>query len=354
MTLAPSLARAAEPAPPAVAQDIADLGPIDEPLQARIAALANEAGLRVGFAAADITKGRAAFVRSGEAFPLQSVYKLPIAVAVLHMAQERQLPLERAVTLSRANISPGVSPLADTLRRGPVRITAQRLLEAMLLNSDNSAADALQKVAGGPERVQAKLDELGIDGMRVDRLERDLQVEALGLSPPIDFAKPDALARSLGTLDADEQKRALDRYLKDERDTGSARGLVKLIVRLTAGRMMQPRYVAMLIDLMKRTKTGNDRLRSGFPQGWTVAHRSGTSATVVGVTAAFNDVALAIGPQGPAHRTRPPDLRRDGVSQRPDALPQSNSPRRLRSLELIPEALPSPAHVIRHHRFLLV
>jgi beta-lactamase class A len=49
---------------------------------------------------------------------------------------------------------------------------------------------------------------------------------------------------------------------------------------------------------MKRTKTGNDRLRSGFPQGWTVAHRSGTSATVVGVTAAFNDVALVAGPKG--------------------------------------------------------
>lgn len=298
LTLLPSLARAAEPAPPAAAQDIADLGPIDEVLQARIAALANEAGLRVGFAAADITKGRAAFVRPGELFPLQSVYKLPIAVAALHMAQEHQLPLERTVTLTRANIAPGVSPLADTLRRGPVRVTARRLLEGMLVSSDNSAADALMKLAGGPERVQEKLNELEVGGMRVDRLERDLQVEALGLTPPLDFATPDALARALSTLDEQDQKRALDRYLKDPRDTGNARGLVKLIVSLTSGRKLQPRYAAIIIDLMKRTKTGNDRLRSGFPQGWTVAHRSGTSATVVGVTAAFNDVALAIGPKG--------------------------------------------------------
>ncbi len=299
MTLAPAFARAADLPPPAAAQDIADLGQIDEPLQARIAALATEAGLpRIGFAAADIAKGRAAFVRGGELFPLQSVYKLPLAVAVLHMVQTRQLQFERAVTLTRAQIAPGVSPLADTLRRGPIRITARRLFEAMLLNSDSTAADALMKLAGGPEAVQHKLKELDVDGIRVDRLERNLQVEALGLTPPIDFAQPDALARALDELDALEQRKALDRYLKDPRDTGNARGLVKLLVRLTDGRMIQPRYVAMLLDLMKRTKTGNDRLRSGFPQGWTVAHRSGTSATVLGVTAAFNDVALVIGPKG--------------------------------------------------------
>lgn len=299
MALAPGFARAADIAPPAVAQDIADLGQIDEPLQARIAALANEAGLpRIGFAAADIAKGRAAFVRPGELFPLQSISKLPIAVAVLHKAQTREVQLERSITLNRSQIAPGSSRIADALRRAPLRTTARRLLEAMLVNSDNTAADALARLAGGPEGVVEQLHKLDIDGMRVDRLERDLQVEALGLSPPIDFARPNALARALDELDLTEQKSALDRYMKDQRDTGNARGMVKLIVRLTDGRMMQPRYVAMLFDWMRRTKSGNDRLRSGFPQSWTVAHRSGTSATVTGVTAAFSDVAYAIGPKG--------------------------------------------------------
>ena len=299
LALAPNLARAADIAPPAVAQDIAGLGQIDEPLQARIAALANEAGLpRIGFAAADITKGRAAFVRPGELFPLQSIAKLPIAVAALHRVQARELLLDRATTLTRANIAPGLSPLADTLRRGPMRITARRLLEAMIVNSDNTAADALTRLNGGPEGVEKTLKLLDIDGMRIDRFERDLQVEALGLSPPFDLAAPDALARALDELDVLEQKKALDRYMKDQRDTGSARGFVKLMVRLSDGRMIQPRYVDMLLDWMRRTKTGNDRLRSGFPQGWTVAHRSGTSATVTGVTAAFNDVAYAVGPKG--------------------------------------------------------
>ena len=299
MALLPQFARGADSPLPAVAQDIADLGQIDEQLQARIAALASEAGLtRVGFAACDITKGRAAFVRGGELFPLQSVYKFPLAVAVLHLAQLRQLQLERVVTLTPASIAPGASPLADSLRRGPLRLSAHRLLEAMLLNSDNTAADALMTLAGGPPKVQDTLKALEIDGLRIDRLERDLQVEALGLTPPLDFANPGALASALATLDASQQRKALDRYLHDPRDTGNAHGLVKLLVRLTAGRMLQPRYVAMLLDLMKRTKTGNDRLRSGFPNDWSVAHRSGTSATVLGITAAFNDLALATSPKG--------------------------------------------------------
>ena len=268
-------------------------------LQARIAALANEAGLtRIGFAAADITHGRAAFVRGGELFPLQSVSKFPVSVALLHMAQTRRLQLERPVTLTRDDIAPGASSLADNLRRAPLRTTAHRLLEAMLVNSDNTAADALMKISGGPAAIQRTLKDLQVDGIRVDRIERDLQVEALGLAPPINFAKPDALARALDELDVLEQRKALDRYLRDPRDTANARGLVKLLVRLTDGRLIQPRFAAMLIDWMKRAKTGGDRLRSGFPQGWIVAHRSGTSATVVGTTAAFNDVALATGPKG--------------------------------------------------------
>ena len=299
LLLGAPLARGADVPAPASAQDIVDLGQIDLALQARVAALANEAGLtRIGFAARDITKGRAAFVRGGELFALQSVAKLPIAVAALQMVQTRQLRFERTIDLNRAQIAPGAGALADSLRRGPMRLNTRRLFEAMLVNSDNTAADALMKLAGGPAVIQRKLKELDVDGLRIDRFERDLQIEALGLTPPLDFSKPDALARALDELDVLEQRKALDRYIHDPRDSGNARGLVKLLVRLTDGRMMQPRYVALLLDWMRRTKTGNDRLRSGFPQGWTVAHRSGTSATVLGVTAAFNDVALATGPKG--------------------------------------------------------
>jgi len=291
--LAPTIARAAE-APPAIAQDVAMLGAPDAALEAKIAALANEAGLpRVGFAAVDVTRGRAAFVRGGELFPMQSVYKLPIAVAYLRMVQQGAAKLETRTRLTAADIAPGRSPLADRLRRKPTTFTARQLLEHMLLNSDNTATDALVKLAGGPEKIQATIKTFAIDGLRVDRYERELQPQALGLEPNAALADFAALERALAALGEAKQKEALTRYLRDPRDTASPRAIATLIVKVLSGHLIQPRFSALLLDLMRRTKTGADRLKGGLPPGWAFAHRGGASMAVQGTIAAFNDAGLA-------------------------------------------------------------
>lgn len=284
----------AAPEAPAVAQDVAMLGAPDVTLEAKIAALAAEAGLpRIGFAAVDVTNGRTAFVRGGELFPLQSVYKLPIATAFLRMVQQGEARLEAKVRLSTADIAPGRSPLAERLRKKPTIFTARQLLEHMLLNSDNTAADALMKLSGGPERVQATIKTFGIDGLRVDRYERDLQPQALGLEPNPAYANFVALEAAVAALGEAKQKEALARYLRDPRDTASPRAIATLIVKVLGGHLIQPRFAAMLLDLMRRTKTGEDRLKGGLLPGWTFAHRGGTSMTVQGTIAAFNDAGLA-------------------------------------------------------------
>lgn len=291
--LAPSLARAVEQAP-AIAQDVALLGAPDVTLEAKIAALANEAGFpRVGFAAVDIAKGRTAFVRGGELFPMQSVYKLPIAVAFLRMVQQGEAKLETRVRLTAADIAPGRSPLADRLRRRPTVFTARQLLEHTLLNSDNTASDALMKIAGGPEKIQATIKSFAIDGLRVDRYERDLQPQALGLDPKAAFADSKAIDAAFAALDEQKQKDALARYMRDPRDSASPRAIAMLLVKVMSGHLIPLRYVSLLFDLMRRTKTGDDRLKGGLGAGWSFAHRAGTSATVQGATAAFNDAGLA-------------------------------------------------------------
>ena len=279
---------------PAIAQDVATLGAPDTALEAKIATLASEAGLaRIGFAAVDITKGRTAFVRGGELFPMQSVYKLPIAVAYLRMVQNGDKRLDAKLRLTAADIAPGRSPLGDRLRKRPTVVTARQLLDHMLLNSDNTATDALLKLAGGPQVVGAAIKTFGIDGLRIDRYERELQPQALGLEPGPSLADPANLDAALGALGEAKQKAALARYLRDPRDTASPRAIATLIVKLVGGHLIQPRYAIMVFDLMRRTKTGEDRLKGGMTHGWTLAHRSGTSRTIQGTTAAFNDAGLA-------------------------------------------------------------
>ena len=42
-------------------------------------------------------------------FPMQSVYKLPIAMALLHLVDEAELSLDQSVASGRTNTSPGAS-----------------------------------------------------------------------------------------------------------------------------------------------------------------------------------------------------------------------------------------------------
>jgi beta-lactamase class A len=259
--------RAADPLG-AVAQDVANLGAPDASLEAKIAALATDAGLtKVGFAAIDLDKGRTAFVRGGELFPLEGLNKLPIAVAYLKLVQDGAARLDARLFLKAADIVPGRSPIAERLRKRRTRFTARQLIEHMLLNGDTTATDALIRHAGGIKGIQAALKRLKLDGVRIDRTERQLAKDAATLT--------------------------LDRYLADARDSTSARAFAGLIVRLATGNLMQPRLTKFVLDLMQRTKSGDDRLKAGMLKGWTFAHRAGLARVAEGVVPAFHDAGLA-------------------------------------------------------------
>lgn len=296
LALGPALARAETL--PSIAQDVALLGAPDATLEMKIAALANEAGLRIGFAAVDLLKGRTAFVRGGELFPMESVTKLPIAVAYLRLVQRGAARLEATTRLGAADIAPGRSPLADRLRRRATVFTARQLMEHMLLNGDNTATDALMKLAGGPEKIQGAIRSFDIEGLRVDRYERDLLPQTLGLVADPSFVEARKLDAAVEALGEAKQREALDRFMRDPRDTASPRAIATVFFKLLSGHLIQPRFAMMVLDLMRRTKTGEDRLKGGMLPGWQFAHRGGMSRTVLGTTGVFNDAGLATNKKG--------------------------------------------------------
>jgi beta-lactamase class A len=266
------IAQAADPLG-AIAQDIASLGAPDAALEAKIAALAHEAGLgNVGFAAVDMERGRTAFIRGGELFPMEGLNKLPIAVAYLKLVQDGAARLDARTYLTASDIVPGRSPIAQRLRKRRTRFTARQLIEHMLLNGDTTATDALIARAGGVTGIQAALKRLKLEGIRVDRTDRQLA--------------------------SDTAELPLDRYLADARDTTSPRAFANLIVRLAGGTLVQPRLTKFALDLMLRSKSGDDRLKAGLPKSWTFAQRAGGLPTVEGVIPAFHAAGLATSNKG--------------------------------------------------------
>lgn len=273
--------------------------PGPEALRKSLEALAARLDGEVGIGVRDLRNGATVLVGGGKAYPMQSVYKFPIAAALLEQADQGRLSLSRTLRLGEEDFTAGWSPLADRIRRqGPREETVEAVLRRMVSESDNMACDVLLGLIGGPPAVQACLGGHGLAGIRVDRCERDLQTQALGLVWDPSFRNPEVLRAAANKRTAAEQRRALQAYLSDARDTASPEGMLDLLQALHEGKTLSGPSRALLLDAMLQTATGPGRLKAGLPAGWKLAHKTGSSGTERGVAAATNDVGLAYGPNG--------------------------------------------------------
>src|SRR5687768_4190638 len=73
----------------------------DTELEKQIAKIAEEAKGKVGAAAVVLETGEAAMLNADGHFPMQSVYKLPIAMAVMEQVRLGQLELDEIVGVTR-------------------------------------------------------------------------------------------------------------------------------------------------------------------------------------------------------------------------------------------------------------
>jgi len=126
-----------------------------------VQAIVEPAGGTVGFAAVELGSGRSLGLRQDERFPMQSVFKLPIAIEVLHQVDEGKIELEREILLGPDNAREGATGMMVI----PSRTTVRKLLEAMVVNSDNVACDRLLALVGGPQVVHARMRSLAGEGM---------------------------------------------------------------------------------------------------------------------------------------------------------------------------------------------
>lgn len=268
-----------------------------EGVERAIARLAEASGGTVGIAAVHLETGRRVALNGGERFPMASTYKFPIALRVLRMVDRGELRLDQTVTLGERDFRPGWSPLADFANGSPVTVTVGRLLELMVIDSDNSASDALMRLAGGPVTVTARLRELGASAIDVNRYEAQFFIDGVGIrdAPPEGewtIARLEALAAKVSP---EERRAANDRYAADPRDTTTPDAMADLLVRAFRGEALSPASTGLLLRLMAGSTTGAARLKGRLPAGTVVAHKSGTQG---GTT---NDVGVVTLPDGAGH-----------------------------------------------------
>jgi beta-lactamase class A len=259
----------------------------------RIAAIASAARpARLGVGVKDLTSGDTFFLDGDRLLPMQSVFKAPLGAMVLDRAAQGRLRLDSMLVLTAADLSPSYSPVRDSFPERN-RYTVEELLERAVGTSDNTAADVLLGLAGGPAALTRWLRDRGIGGIRVDRPERVLQCETSGLPPFRPEWSSDAAWRAArDSVPAEVRRRAIREYLAGKRDALTPKGAVSFLESLATGKLMGPEPTARLLRIMTESPTGANRIKAGLPPDAGLAHKTGTGYTDFGVNAAANDIGI--------------------------------------------------------------
>lgn len=198
-------------------------------------------------------------------FPMQSVYKLPISMAVMQQVDAGKIKLEQKVAVTKSDfVRAGQhSPIRDRNPDG-AEITVSELIRFAIAESDGTASDVLMKLAGGSQAVQKYLTDLPVNDLIVLNTEKEIgqdwQVQYRN------FSTPDAAVALLRAL---HEKRGLSESSQ-----------------------------ALLLKYLVESTPGAKRLKGLLPAGTIIAHKTGTSGAQKGVTAATNDIGIITLPNG--------------------------------------------------------
>jgi len=217
----------------------------------RLAAIEAREGGRLGVAVLDTTTGSKLEHRADERFPMCSTFKLLAAAAALKLVDAGAERLDRKIAygpndlldyapITKAHVADGGMTLAD-------------LCAAAIDWSDNTAANLILGVIGGPAGFTQFVRSLGDSLTRLDRNEPDLNTAIPG----------------------------------DERDTTTPRAMAADIEKALLGDVLSEASRRQLEAWLIDDKVGDKRLRAGLPPSWRIGDKTGTgdrgTANTIGI-----------------------------------------------------------------------
>jgi beta-lactamase class A len=232
--------------------------------------IAAETGGTLGAAALHLASGQHVSLHGDERFPLASVCKLPAALHILAMVDEGKIARTAEIEVVHADVTLNNSEVGHRWPKQR-RFALDELLLLMVAKSDNTAVETMYRIGGGAAAINARLQSWHLDGIRIDRTERQCG------------------------LDASKSMRS---FLADARDTATPDGTVQLLKHLFRGELLSAASTARLIEMMEATTTGAGRIKGLLPAGVVVAHKTGTTGISHGLNGSTNDVGVITLPKG--------------------------------------------------------
>jgi beta-lactamase class A len=191
---------------------------------------------RIGVCVQD--SSRFSCVNGDERFPLQSVMKLLVAIAVMDAVDRGEWRLTDPVVVRKNDLSLAVQPLAKLVTENGFNTTIDDLVRRAIVDSDSAATDFLVARLGGPRAVQLVLERHHVTDVRFDRDERHLQTEIAGLEWRPQFVDAEVLDRAYAAVPEEKRDAAFRAYQKDPRDTATPRGMTRLLQSFAENRLL--------------------------------------------------------------------------------------------------------------------
>ena len=224
------------------------------PLEDRIGLLEKRDNAVVGLYAVNLDSNVTVAHRADDMFAMCSTFKAYLSARVLQKAQRGELTMTDALYVDPAAVianSPISGPKAGS------SLSLNELCQAVLQRSDNTAANMLLHLIGGPPAITEFARSIGDDRTRLDRWETELNSALPG----------------------------------DPRDTSTPRALGGGIRAILTEEVLDKAHRKQLEDWMRGNVTSS--MRAGLPPGWTSADKTGS-----GDFASTNDVGIVYGPNG--------------------------------------------------------
>lgn len=199
-------------------------------------------------------------------FPMQSVFKFHIALAVLNQVDKGKLKLDEEIFISKKELLPNTwSPIREAYPEANVKLTLAEIIRYTVAQSDNNGCDILLRKIGGPKRVEKYIRKLGVKNISIKHNEEEMHKN----------------------------------WNAQFSNWTTPKAATDLLIKFYEGKVLSKNSFDFLWKVMIETSTGKNRIKGQLPEGTIVAHKTGSSGkNEKGITAASNDIGIVTLPNG--------------------------------------------------------
>lgn len=209
-------------------------------------------------------------INNSEDYPLMSMFKLHEAIAVCHTLEKTKAGLDTTLIIKRNMLDHGTwSPMLKDYAADSFHISAGKLVEYILIDSDNNASNILFDSIVSVAATDSIISEiLPGRGFRLSHTEAEMQ----------------------------------KKHELSYKNATSPLAYASLVNRVFSDSIMSHRSQSFIIQLMYDCNTGMSRIATGLPDSVAFAHRTGSGyVNERGEVVAVNDGGYVSLPDGRAY-----------------------------------------------------